>query len=124
MGSIETSLEMRQSLAIASWTFNLRDRHFCQLFPNICEVKEIKYIRIFLPNSCDWQEIKQREAEYHSKKASGEQGEQNRDPYGTEPLQVAPNPNGYCNSFFGNVILIFIVVIFAYIVQYLVQSVS
>ena len=39
LGSIETPVDIKRQLAVASWTHNLRDRQFSQLFPHICEVR-------------------------------------------------------------------------------------
>ena len=39
LGSIDSSVEAKKSLAIASWTFNMEDMNFRHLFPHICEVR-------------------------------------------------------------------------------------
>jgi len=38
LGSIETNVDQKKQLAVASWSFNLRDHTFCQMFPAICDV--------------------------------------------------------------------------------------
>jgi len=38
LGSIETNVDHKKQLAVASWSFNLRDHTFCQMFPTICDV--------------------------------------------------------------------------------------
>ena len=38
LGSIDTPVHVKKQLAISSWSFNLQDRAFSQLFPHLCEV--------------------------------------------------------------------------------------
>jgi len=39
LGSIDSSVETKKSLAVASWSYNMEDMNFCHLFPHICEVR-------------------------------------------------------------------------------------
>ena len=38
VGSIVESEKKRRSLAKQSWSFNLTNKHFCELFPDLAEV--------------------------------------------------------------------------------------
>lgn len=105
LGSIETPLETRKSLAIASWAFNLKDSTFCQLFPSMCE------------------EIKERQRDYLSNSAKSEQELQNLVPSTDHTHNFPPEPS-FCNSFLGNVALFTVVIAFVWFVQFLVKTAS
>jgi len=41
-GSIETPDYKKKQLAKQSWSFNLNDKTFCELFPDVVEVSEVQ----------------------------------------------------------------------------------
>lgn len=106
LGSIETPLETRKSLAIASWSFNLKDSTFCQLFPSICE------------------EIKERQKDYLSSSAKAEQEMENlMSSIDHTHHNLPPEPNCW-NSCLGNMALCVVVIVFVWFVQFLVKTAS
>ncbi|XP_064385415.1 ubiquitin-conjugating enzyme E2 J2-like [Halichondria panicea] len=100
VGSIQTTVETKKSLAVSSWDYNLKHTLFTQLFPTSCE------------------EIKKAKAEYQANLAH------------PETVLVPPNHlssnrhhHGYCTGTASNVLLFVGVILFAGLVNLLLKSV-
>lgn len=107
LGSIETTTEVKRQLAVTSWSSNLRNQVFCQLFPHICE------------------EIKQR-LEEHKRQQIEQQGSVQH-----SVTTVLPSPgqtnivnHGYCSGVFANIILFLTLAVFVFVVKVMIESVA
>lgn len=101
LGSIQTSTDVKRKLAISSWSFNLKDKNFCQLFPTICE------------------DIKSRRAAYLKE----QEGKPVSQPFFNVPnaaKSIRVVEQGYCNGIFANLVLVFGLIAFAAVVKMLV----
>ncbi|CAI7992690.1 Ubiquitin-conjugating enzyme E2 J2 [Geodia barretti] len=105
LGSIETPVEVKKQLAIASWSHNLRDRIFTQLFPHLCD------------------EITQKKEEYEKKMAERAARQASlRSTLASSHHSNLVVEHGYCNGVFGNAVLFASLAGFVYIVHYMVTN--
>ena len=109
LGSIETNIDQKRHLAVASWSFNLKDHTFCQLFPTICNEMREKL-----------EEHKGKLAlqhQHHKEQGSAISGF-------TVHRQSHAAQHGYCNGLFANVVLILCLCAFVGVVKFLVESIA
>lgn len=114
LGSIETSEAMKKSLAASSHQFNLKDKVFVELFPNMADKS-----RGIINRS---QQVTSRHNE-----SNGHSGVMDNDTFETSRQQLEQNEMLAGQGFYGavtNVLVIGGFAAFAFIVQYVIQSLT